>query len=199
MHALTSLRWPRGIPALAAALLLAACASPPPATPGWQVESGGDALHVASGLRFPSEFKGLVRLDPHNYDPDGTNASIEYRRDDPLLVVTLYVYPREAGGIEPVDEFRGAVGAVLKLRSGAAVHIAKQGTIGKEPRRLDAFFAGLTWVESSGEVGSWLLLVSTERWFHKVRASCSATSRERVVEAFEVAVELLQYVQFGSS
>ena len=165
--------------------------------PGWSIQDSGQAVHIASGVAFPSTIAAFVRQPPHIYEPSGQNSSIDYTRADPPLTATFYVYPRTHGEPNPADEFQVSLKAALEARPGSTLVQAEPSQIGKKPRRVkNGFTASFYWSETEGEFGAWLLLTANEEWFYKVRTSCRL-SKECVGASVNLAIELIQNAEFG--
>ena len=84
--------------ALAAVLLLAACAatSPQPFRAG---SKPGELVHADSGFHFPARIGSFARFAGHQYDARGKDISVGYNGDI-ASVVTVYVFPAEGVALE---------------------------------------------------------------------------------------------------
>jgi hypothetical protein len=90
--------------ALAALVLLAACATPRPVI-GPSVEpfragnEPGELIHKDSGFAFPARIGSFARFQGYQYDHRGRDISVGYNGDIPS-VVTVYVFPTEGKDLE---------------------------------------------------------------------------------------------------
>jgi len=172
-------------------------AEPVDPVPGWSIQASGRAVHIASGVVFPSTIGNFVRQLPHIYEPSGQNASIDFKRADPPLTATFYVYPRTHGEPDPADEFQASLSAALNARPGSTLVDAERTQIGKKPRRVkNGFIASFYWSDTEGDFGGWLLLAANKEWFYKVRTSCHL-SKECVADSVRLAIDLIQNAEFG--
>jgi hypothetical protein len=87
------------VAALAAALLLAACATPQAPQPFLAGTSPGELVHGDSGVHFPARIGSFSRFSGYQYDKRGRDISVGYNGDIPS-VVTVYVFPAEGQDIE---------------------------------------------------------------------------------------------------
>lgn len=172
-------------------------AEPVDPVPGWSIQAGGQAVHIASGVAFPPTIGNFVRQPPHIYDPSGRDASIDFERADPHLKATFYVYPRTHGQPDPADEFQASLTVALEARPGSTLAFAQRTQVGKTPRRVkNGFIASFYWPDAEGGIGGGLLLAANDKWFYKVRTSCRA-SEECIHDSLRLAIELIQIAEFG--
>jgi hypothetical protein len=93
---------PHPLAAVAVAMLLGGCATPP-ATPAVQpFRTGvapGELVHKDSGFVFPPRLGSFLRSQAHQYDDEGRDISVGYSGEIPSAV-TVYVYPNEGRTLE---------------------------------------------------------------------------------------------------
>jgi hypothetical protein len=89
-------RWLAG---MAAAVLLQACATPPPVDPFRDGPAPGELVHRDSGFAFPARIGSFARYQGYQYDELGRDISVGYNGDIPS-VVTVYVFPSGDADLE---------------------------------------------------------------------------------------------------
>lgn len=197
----------RGAAALAACFSVAlACASPervetprtaerlPTLTPGFELEPDtGVLVHVATGMRFPSEFAGLMREGPQLFDDVGANVAVGYRAGDRILV-TLYVYPSSFGGVrDPKEHFLGAVREALAVHPDAKVEGAGEMDLPLGGDTVHGYNALLRLRDGDVEIGSFVVLIPEGARFIKIRTTFTKADDPSAVDgAWFVSTNLLR-------
>jgi hypothetical protein len=163
----------------------------PALSKGFASDASGNVVHTASDTAFPPEFHGLRRTTTRAYDATGANASVDYEYTSPFTKITVFIYPRTEGAAEPASEYKSAFDAAIKPHSNAVVYDQKAGKIGGPPNQLCGFVGALSWTDEKGALGSWVILVPSDKWFFKVRTTYDF--RKDVMQAsFSVSRDLLR-------
>lgn len=114
--------FPMRIAAVAATVLLSACAATPPPAPLAPPFRAGDApgelIHNDSGFTFPARIGSFARFQGHQYDERGRDISVGYNGDIPSMV-TVHVYP--AGNVDFDAAVTTQSASVLAAYPGARV------------------------------------------------------------------------------
>ena len=140
--------------------------------PGWSRGETDVLTHAHSGYSFPSDVRGLRRLEPHSYDAGGRNVSVGYRGPDSAVHITTYIYPLDFGGVpDPEQHFKTAVQAALRLGSPARVAKAGSMDLPLGESTVPGYNALILSREDGRELGSFLVLIPREQQFLKIRAT----------------------------
>lgn len=85
------------------------------------IRPDADLSHMASGMRFPIEVAGLLRVGMSRYDKRGDDVSVGYHHLDNTmaLTATVYIFPADRYGGDIDVQFSEARDAVLRNRQGA--------------------------------------------------------------------------------